>query len=335
MTVLDLEYWSFGYSFWYQTFYVDLDLSSLNGVIRPRLQSRKKLVPTVTKSSNSTTNPPASTPTPVPAAADTGNATPRTANGDGQPSTPLPPRGTLLRAPEPASEIQVLELHSRNPVVSYQSEVYSCTWSDMIGTNMFFSEHDEEMDRDSLRSTDDYDLLGISCIRLIGRKAKLTDKPGRKGAYKNTANDLQGEGIDVSSGKGLGTFRSSNPTVNREVKKQAKFLENLMDAKRAKGQTDNVRTVYKPWKAAQGEGGGAVTRQGAQASSQEIEELNRRVVRGDGAALRRLQMIYSEPDAQQVEDGGPQAPAPMPGSTWHGNIDENFSPDKANNAENR
>ena len=334
MTVLSLEYWNFDYSFWYQTFYVDLDLSSLNGVIRPRLQSRKKLVPTATKSSNTTANPTAKTPTPVPAATDTGNATLGTANGDAQPSTPLPPRGTLLRAPEAASEIQVLELHSRNPVISYQSEVYSCTWSDMIGTNMFFSEHDEDMYGDSLCSTDDYDLLGTSRIKLIGRKAKLTDKPGRKGAYKNTANDLQDEGVDVSSGKGLGTFRSSNPTVNREVKKQAKFLENLMDAKRTKGQTDNVRTVYKPSKAAQGGGADTVRRQGAQASSQEIEELNRKVVRGDGAALRRLQMIYSEPDAQQADDGGPQAPAPMPESTWHGNIDENPSPDQANNAEN-
>ena len=103
--------------------------------------------------------------------------------------------------------------------------------------------------------------------------------------------------------------------TNRELKKQAKFLENLMDAKRAKGQTDNVRTVYKPSRVPRGgTGGGSIVR-GEQASSREIEELNRRVVRGDADALRRLQIIYSEPDEQQSNDGMPQASAPTPGST--------------------
>jgi TFIIIC subunit triple barrel domain len=296
---------------------VDVDLSSLNSVIRPRLQSRKKLIPTTaTKTANPAATPAASTPTPTPAPAETatGNATQRGVNGDIQPNTPAALRGTLLEAPAPGTEIQVLELGSHNPVISYQNEIYSCTWSDMIGTNMFFSEHDEEMEADPLRSAEDYDLLGISRVKLIGRKAKLTDKPGRKETHPNAANDLRDEEIDVTSGKGFGTIRASNPMTNKELKKQAKFLENLMDAKRAKGQTDNVRTVYKPSRAPRGGTGSGAIVQGEQASSQEIEELNRRVVRGDADALRRLQIIYSEPEEQQL-NGIPQASAPTPGST--------------------
>jgi hypothetical protein len=296
---------------------VDLDLSSLNGVIRPRLQSRKKLIPTATKTANPAATPAASTPTPTPAPAGTatGNATRRGANGDVQPNTPAAHRGTLLEVPAPGTEIQVLELGSHNPVISYQNEIYSCTWSDMIGTNMFFSERDEEMEADPLRSAEDYDLLGISRVKLIGRKAKLTDKPGRKETCRNAGNDLRDEGMDVTSGKGFGTIRASNPVVNRELKKQAKFLESLMDAKRAKGQTDNVRTVYKPSKAPRGGTGSGPSVRGEQTLSHEIEELNRRVVRGDADALRRLQIIYSEPDEQQSNDGIPQASAPTPGST--------------------
>ena len=316
---------------------VDLDLSSVNGVIRPRHPSRKKPIATATKPTNPSANPTVSTSTHVPAGTETGNATAGMANGDELPSPLLAARGTLLRGPEPASEIQVLELHSHNPVITCQNEIYSCTWSDMIGTNMFFSEHDEEMEVEPLRSTEDYDLLGTSRIKLIGRKATLSNKPGRKGAYRNMGDDIQDEGVDVSSGKGLGTLRSSNPTINKEVRRQAKFLEKLMDAKRAKGQTDNVRTYYKPVKERGGGGASTVRRPAMRRSAKEIEELNRRVVRGDGDALRRLQIIYSEPDEQQAEGGVPQAPTPArtPGPTWPGSVDENSSLYQTDHAENK
>ena len=305
-------------------------------MIKPRLQARKKLIPTANKAVDPATDQAASTPTPTPALAgtETGNATPRTPTGDTRPDTPAAAKGRVLEASEPGSEIQILELESYNPVVSYQNEVYSCTWSDVIGTNMFFTEHDEETTADPLHATEDYDLLGISRIKLIGRKAKLTNKPGTSEGYRNTADNVEEE-RDPRPGKGFGSLRSSNPVVNRERKKQAKFLENLMDAKRAKGQIDNVRTVYNPSRVPRGELGATLTMQGGQASSREIEELNRRVVRGDAAALRRLQMIYSEQDEQQADNGVPQASAPTPGSGWHGSIDtENANLDQSDNAQN-
>lgn len=306
-------------------------------MIKPRLQSRKKLIPTTTKTVDPAADPAASTPTPTPALAgtETGDATPRTATGDAQPHTRVAARGGLTEAPQPGSEIQILELESYNPVISFQNEVYSCAWSDMVGTNMFFAEHGEVTEIDPLRSTEEYDLLGTSRVKLIGRKAKLTNKPGRKGGYENTANDVEDEEKDARPGKGFGSLRSSNPVVNKERRKQAKFLENLMDAKRAKGQTDNVRTVYSTSRVPRGEIGSTFPLEGGQASSQEIEELNRRVVRGDAAALRRLQMIYSERDEQQADEGVPQGAAPTPGSIWYGSIDtENANLYPTDNAQN-
>lgn len=268
------------------------------------------------------------------AGTEAGDTTPRTATGDAQPNIHIATKERLIEAPQPSNEIQILELESYNPVISFQNEVYSCTWSDMVGTNMFFSEHGEETEIDVLRSTEEYDLLSTSRIKLIGRKAKLTNKPGRKGGYENIVSDLEDE-KDIRPGKGFGSLRSSNPVVNRERRKQAKFLENLMDAKRAKGQTDNVRTVYNTSRVPHREIGGTFTQQGGQASLQEIEELNRRVVRGDATALRRLQMIYSEPDEQQGDGGVPQVPAPTPGSTWYGSIDtENANLYQTDNAQN-
>jgi TFIIIC subunit triple barrel domain len=306
-------------------------------VIKPRVQSRKKLIPTTTKTTDSVADLATNILTPAPAfaATETGDATPRTATDDAPSNPHVPTRGRLVEAPLPNSEIQVLELESYNPVVLFQNEVYSCKWSDMIGTNLFFSEHDEEREMEPLRSTEEYDLLGTSRIKLIGRKAKLTSKPGGKGGYENVVSEPEGDETDARPGKGFGSLRSSNPVVNRERRKQAKFLESLMDAKRAKGQTDNVRTVYNTSRVPRGEIGGTFMLQGRQVSSQEIEELNRRVVRGDAAALRRLQKIYSEPDEQRADDGVPQVPTPTPGSTWYGSIDnEDANQYQTDNAQN-
>ena len=237
-------------------------------------------------------------------------ATPAAEDGtDELGDTPAAGEGVNSENVRQGGEIQILELHSYNPIISYQNEVYSCTWSDMIGTNMFFGKHDDEAD--ALRATDDYDLLGTSRIKLTGRKAKMTNRPGQRGMYKNTAEDLEDQGIDLMSGKSLGGLRSVNATINRDIKKQAKFLERLMDAKRARGEKDNVRTVFKP------RGAPKINRPGKRAraldnaaTSQEIEELNRKVVRGDADALTRLQEIYAELEDQAGNESTPQTPAP-------------------------
>lgn len=217
------------------------------------------------------------------------------------------PRAPAIKA-SPANDIQILELHSHNPIISYQNHIYHCTWSDLVGTAMFFSKVEVGDGEDALLSTDDFRLINTSRIKLIGQKAKLIAKSGRKGRREaeEESSDVLSAGVEayeadsVGKGKSLGGIRTTNPKQNADIKRQAAFLENLMDVKRAKGESDNVRTVFSQRRPNTRimQPGGSVAKRSRESQeypsiTAEIEELNRKVVRGDAAALMRLQDIYS------------------------------------------
>ena len=320
-----------------QVFYVDLDLSSLNGVIRPMHQPRKHLRParanskTVTPTTHSPI-PQVDPPTPVQdsTVAEDDPSTPTVRDADTPSATPAAATDSPSLIPSRRREIQILELHSHNPVISYENEVYSCSWSDMIGTNMFFSMHLDDPPTAPLRSTEDYDLLGTSRIKLVGRQATVLNKTRPRGskrasvAGENLSESLQDEEPEKMNGSSLGDLHLRNPSRNKDLKRQAAFLENLMNVKRAKGQTDNVRTVFNPravslQQESKGQNG---TPRGLQSDSsekeigepntpgvhqpdssgKEIEKLNRKVVKGDADALKRLQQIYAR-QAEAANDG--------------------------------
>lgn len=231
-----------------------------------------------------------------------------------------------------ADDIQILNLHGQNPVVSYQNQIYHCTWSDMVGTAMFFSKAELGTEEEALMSTPDFRLLDTSRIKLIGQKATLTGKPGKKrrlqaedeSSNATHSNFIYDEEAPVIDGRSLGDIRTSNPRTNAGIKRQAAFLEKLMNVKRAKGESDNVRTVFSQKKGntkiiqtREMEAGGSRQRQKFPSIAREIEELNRRVVRGDVPALLRLQDIYSS-----MEDDTPnqssQQQLPMAAGQTHG-----------------
>jgi TFIIIC subunit triple barrel domain len=211
-----------------------------------------------------------------------------------------------------ANDIQILDLHGQNPVVSYQNQIYHCTWSDMIGTAMFFSKAEGQAEEDALMYTDDFQLIHTSRIKLIGQKANLSGKPGRKRPRQaaDSLDEIDPEAEDVEdnpiiNGKSLGEIRTSNAKINADIKRQAAFLEKLMEIKRTKGESDNVRTVFSPRKGSTSiiqprNSSSNMSRHQEQfpSTAKEIEELNKRVVRGDADALTRLQDIYSS-----MEDG--------------------------------
>ena len=298
-------------SYFKQIFYVDLDLSSLKDVIRPRLQNgQKSAVPA--KRINIESTPNIDTPTPVPTTVD------EIVDNDEVQDLTVPPNISKPydEGSNSSNDIQILELHSQNPIVSYQNQTYSCAWSEMIGTNMFFAEHSEEPCIAPLRSTNHYDLLSISRIKLTGQRAKVTNKPGAKRKRATGDDGLEPDTLDEESdptpGKSLGNLRFANATINADLKKQAKFLEKFMDVKRAKGETDNVRTVFRNTVTSRNATRGPQNKSGTQAKqdmAKEIEELNRRVVRGDADALARLQKIYSGIDGEAANSSTPETPA--------------------------
>jgi hypothetical protein len=228
------------------------------------------------------------------------------------------------------NNIQILDLHGEHPVISYQGQIYRCTWSDLIGTAMFFTKAEPSINQDALVSTNDFHLINTSRIKLIGQKAKLTGKAGRKRQREVDdespeafqADIVQDEDTSPGRGKSLGNICTFNPKTNADIKRQAAFLEKLMDIKRAKGESDYVRTVFSQSKQTKiiqprdDETGETRRRRDFPSMEKEIEELNRKVVRGDATALMRLQHIYSgiDDDAQSIPARQPSPAVPAQAS---------------------
>lgn len=159
----------------------------------------------------------------------------------------------------------------------------------MIGTTMFFSEPGDAALYDPDISTDQFDLIGTSRIKLVGNLVKVTPLPQREGSAP-----------EASSGKSLGTITSTNSKTNADRRKQAAFLEQLMNVKKNKGEHDNV-SVLMNTKISKLAASGKL-RLNTQRRGEEIDTLNQRVVRGDAEALQKLEAIYSGRDAEDSDD---------------------------------
>ena len=259
-----------------QTFFVDIDLSSLNYGFRPINSTLpKRMTPAKRKLDESTTQTPDAverggehtTLTQEPQEAPTPA---RTAENDQDAAIAFPSRA------------QILDLNSVNPIVSYQGQVFSCTWTDMVGTNMFFSSPDLTDPDDALRSTEDYNLIGTSRIKLVGHQAKVTKKDTK-------ATDREG---DIMNSQSVDSHQNNNSPNDGDHarQQQASFLEKIMEIQRNRGETDPIRAYVDDQIAS------ADQRKVLTSHREEIQALNARVIRGDADALARLQEIYSQPD---------------------------------------
>jgi len=77
------------------------------------------------------------------------------------------------------NSIQIVDLHTKNPLISYQGTIYSCSWSTSMGTDMLFSKQnrgDESESSKVLRSFKDWDLLSLSSTRLIATELKQKNR---------------------------------------------------------------------------------------------------------------------------------------------------------------
>jgi hypothetical protein len=185
------------------------------------------------------------------------------------------------------NSLQILDLHSHNPIVSYRKEVYSCTWADMIGSNMFFATPINQWPD----SEEPLEMLGTSRVRLIGHKAKAI---------------VKGDVTTEASASNKRIFKGTNvmpqhKNANTAMKRQADFLGRLMDAKKAKGDTDTVRVLV-PRASKTSTSAGASSSAEDSARREELEKLNRRVLRGDSRALAKLQRMYGHEDESANQD---------------------------------
>lgn len=147
-----------------------------------------------------------------------------------------------LSPAKPAEEIQILDLHSEEPVVSYRNHIFCGRWSENIGTEMIFAEHDDKAPLPALRRLNqNIDLLAASAARINFQEATLrprddTAMPDR--VLLGNGQYLEDIPERYKRNGGIYVHIGGDKTGQRQP--QAHFLEDLIALKRKRGETDEV-----------------------------------------------------------------------------------------------
>ncbi len=143
-------------------------------------------------------------------------------------------------------EVQILELHSENPIIVYKGHTFSCRWAENIGTELLFTSHDFAKSLPVLRSLpDDVDLLAASSARIISTSAALVPK-----SHRDVDTELRHK-IRKPYGKPrVEQLIPIGKDASDSRKEQARFLERIMKIKEERGEDDavtiNARTRLYP-----------------------------------------------------------------------------------------
>jgi hypothetical protein len=154
------------------------------------------------------------------------------------------PGATNLQDPpmeQRPERLEILDLHTENPIVTYKAHTFSCSWAENIGTELLFTSHDPAKPLPVLRSLpENVDLLAASSARLISKCVKLVPKhqprlePDMDYAEDSNRNpglrSPKPGGITIPIGRGASDSRRD----------QGRFLERMMEIKRRKGEGDAV-----------------------------------------------------------------------------------------------
>lgn len=193
-----------------------------------------------------------------------------------------------------SERIQILGLHTCNPIVSYHNQIFSCSWADQIGTELVFAHPDSDPDPEHtpLQQGPAFDLLAANSVKILGRKANITSSSGLglvqdDGIAANP--DLTPEGFSSSqTAASIGVPRRAVPQTY-----QAQFLQQLQNIKTAKGETDPVRMVMSTRRnvnIAERLSGWART----DAQVAEVNRLRDLAYEGDTEALATLEQLIRE-----------------------------------------
>ncbi|KAL7939845.1 hypothetical protein V8C35DRAFT_17224 [Trichoderma chlorosporum] len=136
-------------------------------------------------------------------------------------------------ANEPLEEIQILELHSRNPIISYRGRVFEGQWAEVIGTEAILADREAKdvTQLPALRHLPGgVDILGASSSRILTTEKILKPKVAQEDSLAAIREEWN---IRIPPGKDRTGERAQ----------QLRFLENLIALKKKRGDADEV-TVY-------------------------------------------------------------------------------------------
>ncbi|KAI1808206.1 hypothetical protein F4811DRAFT_549295 [Daldinia bambusicola] len=136
-------------------------------------------------------------------------------------------------------EVQILDLDTTNPIISYKGRVYSGQWNQNIGTELLLAKRDYDNPLPALRQLDhDVDLLAASCARINVKEKQL--KPKDSTAKRQRDAEVYRE------------QQTSQPAVPPAEKwagperiAQGSFLEKFIALKKKLGETDEVTVIAK------------------------------------------------------------------------------------------
>ena len=215
-----------------QSFYVTLDLSSSSNNLRPR---RKVDLPqSVPNSATSVAN------------VSMGNAEAPAGRSNSVVTAASEVHSEQIRSSvESEEQIQILDFHKPNPIVSYQNQIYSCEWTSAIGTDILLATPDPDSTHPALREGLGVSVLAATSLKLSGRPIELESRHPT-----NSENRVQGpEPATATSNDRIATPEPSQTATieipsdlapNRNRQAQANFLQRLIAVKSAKGEEDEV-----------------------------------------------------------------------------------------------
>ncbi|KAK4200887.1 hypothetical protein QBC40DRAFT_64630 [Triangularia verruculosa] len=144
----------------------------------------------------------------------------------------------------PAEEIQVLNLHSDEPLVSYRNHVFRGAWCENIGTEMIFTPHDDQIPLPALRNlSQNIDLIAASACRINFTETTIRNKTMTNGDMDEddvTGVDFPEEDLPARYKRNGGIYVHVGGDKSGQRQPQAHFLEDLISLKRKRGEADQV-----------------------------------------------------------------------------------------------
>ncbi|MCJ1389810.1 hypothetical protein MMC18_002667 [Xylographa bjoerkii] len=101
------------------------------------------------------------------------NASTQTPDPESAPPGPSTSRADLTASPQPENRIQILGLHTSEPVISYQNQVYTCQWSSTIGTDILLAPPDPAPPFPPVYQAPGFNVLATTNIKLVGEPVQL------------------------------------------------------------------------------------------------------------------------------------------------------------------
>ncbi|KAL8998170.1 MAG: hypothetical protein Q9169_002724 [Polycauliona sp. 2 TL-2023] len=207
-------------------------------------------------------------------------------DGRAQPSTDIPIDPALQDAspsekpedPKPQDRIQILDLHTRNPLISYDDRIYSCNWASTFGTDIFLASPKSlaaaTVDGEKVTpiyTHPDVFIIGTSCVNLTAKPVTITPRTDDAAQSQPVPPEPTTNTPPVPSPPNLDSPQSTSPidpaqqsrlsrysqpqtqiqapriplstSNNPTTRAQASFLESLIAIKASRGEQDQV-TVH-------------------------------------------------------------------------------------------